>query len=156
MSGPPLSISHPTSATHTHRPGSDKEALKPWGSLCSVFQGDNPYVWIQPWTRPPPSLVPPLSLLDHSSSQLTFSRVLLLFFSPSLSGVFLGWVLSSGDVRAFSLSLSLSLSHTHTQQKGDSKRLVCKASLEFICLNRFISPSVAPSLCPLLGKWVLA
>ena len=102
---PPPSPTQPE--PHTQRPGSDKEALKPWGSLCSVFQGDNPYVWIQPWTQPPLRF-PPLSLLDHSSSRLTFSWVLLLFFSPSLSGLFGLSSFQWGSPGLLSLSLSLS------------------------------------------------
>lgn len=91
----------------------------------------------------PPLSTSPLSLLDPTPPapifcQLTFSGVLLLLFSPSLSEVCVQFF-STGEVRAVSPT-----------KLTDSKRLVCEASLEFICLNSFSFFSyVAPSLCPL-------
>lgn len=66
-----------------------KRLLHPEEVCVRSFRGTQP---------PSPLSGSPLSLLDHSSSRLTFSRVLLLFFH-SLPFRSLGWVLSSGEVR---------------------------------------------------------
>lgn len=70
----------------------------------------------------------------HPPSLLSSGSLLLFLFS-SLS------VLSSGEVWAFSSSLT---------RMNNSKHLVSEASLEFICLNRLVSPSVTASFS--LGK----
>ncbi len=141
MSAPPSSPTQPETTSvhtlkHTHTDlGLIKRLLNPEEVCVRSFRGTILTSEYNLELRPPslcfPSLITgPFFLPAHFLQGPSLVFLSLPFRS-------LGWVLCSGEVRAFSLT-------TLT----DSKRLVCEASLEFICLNSFISPSVAPSLCP--------
>lgn len=151
MSAPPPPPLHlPPNQSHTHRDlGLIKRLLNPEEVCVRSFRGTILTSEYNLELGPPPlwfplshywTILPPGSLSPGSFS---------CFSLPPFQDFF---GLSSFQRGSPGL-LSLSLTHT---TESDSKRLVCKASLEFICLNRFISPPLAPSLCPLLGKWVLA